>query len=76
MTDHPYQPGTVWAPKPRSEEKRVKQPRPNRKIVECPRDAADWWPGATVWYITDRNPVPVQTNVRSFAQWAGERITT
>lgn len=75
MSGHPYQPGTVWAPKPRRGAVRIVRDRPARTIVNKPAGAVNGWgDDGTVWYVSVKTHRPLQTSVQSFRRWAGERI--
>jgi hypothetical protein len=71
MNDHPFQPGTVWAPKRgKAKPRRVVAPKPVRVT------AGSWMAEFiarkdVVWYDRADYPVTLDT----FRRWAGEKIS-
>lgn len=73
MTDHPYQPGTKWAPKRGSGKPRtVVEPR---KDIHPQIPAGSWFDEFLkrpdiIWYAEADWPVTLAT----FRRWAGEQV--
>ena len=69
MPDHPYQPGTVWAPKQGKAAPRRVTDRPSFTMSIYPDDAP------VIWYWqrdTRGNDWLGESTPRAFRRWAGE----